>query len=66
MTERLKKIKWKNKVYRDYLKNGKTKEYCMNVQHAITEVSKFTSERKDKYYDKLAMKLNDTKSGSKM
>ena len=40
MTEKLKeKIKWKHKVYRDYLKNGKTEANYMYVHDAITKVS---------------------------
>ena len=38
MTEKLKeKIKWKHKVYRDYLKNGKTEADYMYVHHGISE-----------------------------
>ena len=34
MTEILKeKIKWKHKVYNNYLKNGKTEADCMHVHH---------------------------------
>ena len=45
MTEKLKeKIKWKLKVYRDFLKNGKTEADYMHVHHAITEVSQLFSE----------------------
>ena len=34
MTEKLKeKIKWKHKVYNNYLKNGKTEADCMHVHH---------------------------------
>ena len=64
MTEKLKgKIKWKQKVYRDYLKNGKTEaDY---VHHAINEVSQHISESKGKYYNKLSMKLNSPKTSSK-
>ena len=66
MTEKLKeKIKWKHKVYRDYLKNGKTEADYMYVHHAISEVSQLISESKDKYYNKLAMKLNNPKTSSK-
>ena len=37
-TEKLKeKIKWKHKVYRDYLKNGKTEADYMYVHHGISE-----------------------------
>ena len=66
MTEKLKeKIKWKHKVCRDYLKNGKAEADYMYVHHVITEVSQLISESKDKNYNKLAMKLNNTKTSSK-
>ena len=68
MTEKLKeknKMEWKHKVHRDYLKNGKTKADYMNVHHAINEVSQLISESKDKYCNKLAMKLNNPKTSSK-
>ena len=66
LTEKLKeKIKWKLKVYRDFLKNGKTEADYMYVHHTITEVSKLISEIKDKYYNKLSMKLNNSKTSSK-
>ena len=66
MTEKLKvKVKRKHKVYRDYLKNGKTEADYMHVHHAITEVSQLISESKDKYYNKLSMKLNNPKTSSK-
>ena len=66
MTEKLKeKIKWKHKVYRDYLKNGKTEADYMYANHAITEISQLISESNDNYYNKLAMKLNNPKTSSK-
>ena len=66
MTEKLKeKIKWKHKVCRDYLKNGQDEADYMYVHHVITEVSQLISESKDKNYNKLAMKLNNTKTSSK-
>ena len=66
MTEKLKeKIKWKLKVYRDFLKNGKTEADYMHVHHAITEVSQLVLEIKYKYYNKLSMKLNNSKTSSK-
>ena len=66
VTEKLKeKIKWKHKVYREYLKSSKTEAYYMYVHHAITEVSQLTWESKDKYYNELAMKLNNHKTSSK-
>ena len=66
MTEKLKeKIKWKHKVYRDHLKNGKTKADYMYVHHAITEFSQLIPESKGKYYSKLTTKLNNPKTSSK-
>ena len=66
MTEKLKeKIKWKHKVYRDYLKNGKTEADYMYVHHAISEVSQIILESKDKYHNKLTFKFNDPKTSSK-
>ena len=53
MTEKLKeKIKWKQKVYRDCLKIGKTETDYMYVHPAISEVSQLISESKDRYYNK--------------
>ena len=37
----------------------------MYVPYVITEVSQLISESKDKYYNKLAMKLNNPKTSSK-
>ena len=66
ITEKLKeKIKWNHKVYRDYLKNGKTEADYIYVHHAMTEVSQLISESKVKYYNTLAMKLNNPKTSSK-
>ena len=66
MTEKVKeKIKWKHKVYRDYLKNRKTKADYMCVHHGITEVSQLISESKDKYFNKLSIKLNNPKTSFK-
>ena len=66
MTEKLKeRIKWNHKVYRDCLKKGETDADYMYVHHAITKVSQLISESKDKYYNKLAMKLNNPKTSSK-
>ena len=54
MTEKLKgKIKWEEKVYGDYLKNGKTEADFMYVHHTITKVSQLILESKDKYYNNL-------------
>ena len=37
----------------------------MYVHHAISEVSQLISESKDKYYNKLAMKLSNPKTSFK-
>ena len=37
----------------------------INVHHAISEVSQLISGSKDKFYNKLAMKLNNHKTSSK-
>ena len=67
MTKKLKeKIKWKHKVCRDYLKNGKTEADYMYVHHAISEVSLIISESKDKYYNKLTFKFSNPKTSSKI
>ena len=64
--EKLKeKIKWKRKVYRDYIKNDKTEADYIYVQHVITEVSQFILESKSDYYNKLALKINNSKISSK-
>ena len=34
----------------------------MYAQYAMTEVSQFVSEKKSKYYDKLAMNINNPKT----
>ena len=66
MTEKVKeKKKWKHKVYRDYLKNRKTKADYMCVHHGITKVSQLISESKDKYFNKLSIKLNNPKTSFK-
>ena len=64
--EKLKeKIKWKHKVYRDYLKNGKTEADYIHAQHVITEISQFILESKSDYYNKFALKINNSKISSK-
>ena len=66
MTSNLRnKINWKNSIYRDYLKNGKTNYHCIKLQHAISEVSVAISKRKDEYRRKLAQKLSDPSASSK-
>ena len=38
---------------------------CMHIHQTIIEVSQLTSESKDKYYNKLSIKLNNPKTSSK-
>ena len=52
------KINWKNSIYKDYLKNGKTNHY-IKLQHAISEVSAAISKGKNVYHRRLAQKLRD-------
>ena len=64
MPEKLKlKIKWKH-IYRDYLKNAKTKADYMYVNDAITKFSQLILESKDEYYNKLAIKLSNLRTSS--
>ena len=41
------KINWKNSIYKDYLKNGKTNYHYIKLQYAISEVSAAISKGKD-------------------
>ena len=59
------KINWKNSIYKDYLKNGKTNYYYIKLQYAISEVSAAISKGKDEYHRRLAQKLSDPSASSK-
>ena len=52
------KINWKNSIYKDYLKNGKTNYHYIKLQHAISEVSVAISKGKDEYHRRLAEKTD--------
>ena len=60
------KITWRNSIYKDYLKNGKTNYYYIKLQCAISEVSAAISKGKDGYHRRLAQKLSDPSASSKM
>ena len=59
------KINWKNSIYKDYLKNGKTNYHYIKLQYAISEVSAAISKGKDEYHRRLAQKLSDPSASSK-
>ena len=40
------KINWKNSIYKDYLKNGKTNYHYIKLQHGISEISAAISKGK--------------------
>ena len=44
------KINWKNSIYKDYLKNGKTNCHYIKLQYAISEVSAAISKGRDEYH----------------
>ena len=48
MNDRIKlKIKQKNSVFKEYVKNGKTAHVCQNLQFAITELSELYNGKKE-------------------
>ena len=59
------KINWKNGIYKEYIKNGKTNYHYLQLQNAISEVSVAISRGKDDYHSRLAQKLNDPSASSK-
>ena len=58
-------MNWKNSIYKDYFKNGKTNYYYINLQYTISEVSAAISKGKDEYHRRLAQKLSDPRGSSK-
>ena len=59
------KINWKNGIYKEYTKNGKTNYHYLQLQNAISEVSVAISRGKDDYHSRLAQKLSDPSASSK-
>ena len=57
------KIKWENKIYKDYVKNGRTEN--LNLHIAINYVSEIIDKRKRDYNYLLASKLNNSKTSAK-
>ena len=58
------KINWKNGIYKEYVKNGKSNYHYLQIQNAISEVSALISREKDDYHCRLAQKLSDPSSSS--
>ena len=66
MNEFLKnKIKWKNKTYEDYVKNGRTENEYLKLQTAINDVSEIIDKRKNDFNCHLASKSNNPKTYAK-
>ena len=59
------KINWKNGIYKEYIKNGKTNCHYLQLQNAISEVSAAISRGKDDYHSRLAHKLSDPSASSR-
>ena len=60
------KIKWKTKIYKDYVKNGRTENEYLKLQIARNNVSEIIDERKNDCNCHHASKLNNTKTGAKI
>ena len=59
------KIKWKNKIYKDYVKNGWTENDNIKLQTAINDASEIIDKSKNDYNCNLASKLNNAKTSAK-
>ena len=61
----MKKNKVDTQSFSGRLKNGKTETDFMYLHHTITKVFQLISESGDDYYNKLIIKLNNSKTSSK-
>ena len=60
MNETIKsKIKARNKLYRQYIENGRFESEFMMIETLITEINDLTSATKDIYYNNLAKRSNN-------
>lgn len=67
MTENIKSnIRWKNSIHNKYHIGLRTCADYVISQQAISEVSELVVDAKNSYYDKLANKLTDASTGSKI
>ena len=66
MNETIKsKIKARNKLYRQYIENGRFESEFMMIETLITEINDLISATKDIYYNNLAKRLNNPLSQAK-
>ena len=66
MTEYLKKkIKWRNKIYAEYLNGQNESVDYITLQNVIAEVAELVCKSKDDYHKQLARKLTNPKTSSK-
>ena len=59
------KIRWKNSMYKNYKRNGKTTEDFELLTKAVSEVSQLIEKSKDEYYCRLGKQLNDPNTSAK-
>ena len=59
------KIKWKNKMYKTYVKNGFTDNRHLDLQDVTNVVTVIINVRKQEYFDQLTLKLNNLKTSFK-
>ena len=59
------KIKARNKLYRQYIENGRFESEFMMIETLITEINDLISATKDIYYNNLAKRLNNPLSQAK-
>ena len=60
MNETIKsKIKTKNKLFNQYIQNGRFESDFVLVERSVTELSDLISHTKTLYYENLAKKLNN-------
>ena len=59
------KIKWKNQLYKIYAKNGYNCNDYFQLQEATNVVFQLVSNRKQEYYNDIALKLNNPKTSAK-
>ena len=66
MTSNLRdKINWKNSIYKEYLKNGKTNYHHIKPQHAVSDVPVAISKAIGECHRWLAQKLSDPNASYK-
>ena len=59
------KIKWKSKIFKDYIKNGRTGNDYLKLKTSINDISEIIDKRKNHYNCHIASKLNNPKTSAK-